>query len=122
MAKLACKICKKLFIGDRCPEHPESKPVENWKGRVIILEFSIPENRFMRRIYLFYFRYLLPQIGSLVSGDGYAYRYLNKTVETFPYGDKFCNLLTLAGFEKVSMYPQTFGIVTIYHGDKPRQT
>ena len=92
------------------------------EGRVIILEFSIPENRFIRRIYLLYFRYLLPQIGSLISGDGHAYRYLNKTVETFPYGDKFCNLLTSAGFEKVSMYPQTFGIVTIYHGDKPRQT
>jgi demethylmenaquinone methyltransferase/2-methoxy-6-polyprenyl-1,4-benzoquinol methylase len=92
------------------------------EGRVIILEFSIPENRFIRRIYLFYFRYLLPQIGSLISGDGHAYRYLNKTVETFPYGDKFCNLLTSAGFEKVSMYPQSFGIVTIYHGDKPRQT
>ena len=41
MAKLACKICKKLFMGDRCPDHPESKPADNWKGRVIILD---PEN------------------------------------------------------------------------------
>jgi demethylmenaquinone methyltransferase/2-methoxy-6-polyprenyl-1,4-benzoquinol methylase len=90
------------------------------EGRVIILEFSIPENRIMRRIYLFYFRYLLPKIGSFISGDGYAYRYLNKTVETFPYGERFCDLLALAGFEQVSMYPQTFGIVTIYHGDKLR--
>lgn len=87
-------------------------------GRVLILEFSIPQNILMRGIYLFYFRYLLPFIGSVISGDGSAYRYLNKTVEGFPYGDAFCQLLRESGFQNVSMYPQTFGIATIYYGDK----
>lgn len=87
-------------------------------GRVLILEFSIPQNILMRSIYLFYFRYLLPFIGSVISGDGSAYRYLNKTVEGFPYGDSFCQLLRESGFQNVSMYPQTFGIATIYCGDK----
>jgi demethylmenaquinone methyltransferase/2-methoxy-6-polyprenyl-1,4-benzoquinol methylase len=72
----------------------------------------------MRSIYLFYFRYLLPFIGSVISGDGSAYRYLNETVEGFPYGDAFCQLLRESGFQNVSMYPQTFGIATIYCGDK----
>jgi demethylmenaquinone methyltransferase/2-methoxy-6-polyprenyl-1,4-benzoquinol methylase len=87
-------------------------------GRVLILEFSIPQNILMRSIYLFYFRYLLPFIGSVISGDGSAYRYLNKTVEGFPYGDAFCQLLRESGFQNVSMYPQAFGIATIYYGDK----
>jgi demethylmenaquinone methyltransferase/2-methoxy-6-polyprenyl-1,4-benzoquinol methylase len=87
-------------------------------GRVLILEFSIPQNIMMRSIYLFYFRYLLPFIGSVISGDRYAYRYLNETVEGFPYGDAFCQLLRESGFQNVSMYPQTFGIATIYCGDK----
>ncbi len=87
-------------------------------GRVLILEFSIPQNILMRSIYLFYFRYLLPFIGSVISGDRYAYRYLNETVEGFPYGDAFCQMLRESGFENVSMYPQTFGIATIYCGDK----
>ena len=87
-------------------------------GRVLILEFSIPQNVMMRSIYLFYFRYLLPFIGSVISGDRYAYRYLNETVEGFPYGDAFCQLLRKSGFLNVSMYPQTFGIATIYCGDK----
>ncbi|MEE9117632.1 MAG: bifunctional demethylmenaquinone methyltransferase/2-methoxy-6-polyprenyl-1,4-benzoquinol methylase UbiE [Calditrichia bacterium] len=87
-------------------------------GRVLILEFSIPQNILMRSIYLFYFRYLLPFIGSVISGDRYAYRYLNETVEGFPYGDAFCQLLRESGFQNVSMYPQTFGIATIYCGDK----
>lgn len=90
-------------------------------GRVIILEFSLPKNRLLRRFYLFYFRHILPRIGGLISGDSYAYRYLNETVETFPYGDEFCDLLREAGFEAVKMTPLTFGIATIYQGDKLKQ-
>ena len=41
MAKSACKICKRILIGDKCPVHPDAKLVENWKGRIIILD---PEN------------------------------------------------------------------------------
>ena len=41
MAKLACKICKKLVTGDRCPIHPDAKLVEAWKGKIIILD---PQN------------------------------------------------------------------------------
>ena len=88
------------------------------EGRVLILEFSLPKNRILRRIYLFYFRYILPHIGAIISKDGYAYRYLNETVEKFPYGDDFCKILVAEGFEKVSRQPLTFGIATIYHGDK----
>jgi len=87
-------------------------------GRVLILEFSIPKNRLLRRIYLVYFRYVLPFLGSIISGDRYAYRYLNETVETFPYGDDFCHLLVKSGFQNVFMYPMTFGISTIYVGEK----
>jgi demethylmenaquinone methyltransferase/2-methoxy-6-polyprenyl-1,4-benzoquinol methylase len=87
-------------------------------GRVLILEFSIPKNRLVRKVYLLYFRYILPIVGSVISGDGYAYKYLNQTVETFPYGDNFCHLMVNAGFQKVFMYPMSFGIATIYVGEK----
>ena len=88
------------------------------KGRAIILEFSLPDNRFIRSIYLFYFRNILPKIGGLISGDSYAYRYLNQTVETFPYGKDFENLMSQAGFMDVKSKPLTFGVATIYQGDK----
>ncbi len=88
-------------------------------GRALILEFSLPRNTLMRRLYLFYFRHVLPRVGSLVSGDAYAYRYLNQTVETFPYGEAFCELMRAAGFEAVQAHPLTFGIAAIYQGDKP---
>jgi len=87
-------------------------------GRVIILEFSLPKNIIIKKLYLLYFRYILPFIGGLISGDRYAYRYLNQTVETFPYGETFCNLISLQGFKKVKMIPLTFGVATIYYADK----
>ena len=87
-------------------------------GRCLILEFSLPRNRIIRAAYLFYFRYLLPRIGAIVSGDNYAYSYLNETVETFPYGQQFCDLMEDAGFEAVRGHTLTFGVATIYEGTK----
>jgi len=88
------------------------------KGRVLILEFSLPQNYILKGLYLFYFRYILPRIGALISGDAYAYNYLNQSVETFPYGDEFCNILRSNGFKNVKYHPLTFGIASIYQGDK----
>ncbi len=87
-------------------------------GKAVILEFSLPHSKFFRRLYLFYFRYLLPTLGAVISGDNRAYRYLNETVETFPYGEAFCTLMEKAGFHNVGAVPLTFGIATIYHGEK----
>ncbi len=87
-------------------------------GRALILEFSLPKNALMRGLYLFYFRNILPRIGGLISGDSFAYRYLNDTVESFPYGEDFCKLMRDAGFRDVKTAPLTFGIATIYQGDK----
>lgn len=87
-------------------------------GRVLILEFSLPTNALIRWGYLAYFRNVLPRVGGLVSGDSYAYRYLNQTVETFPYGEAFCALMRDAGFTRVKANTVSFGIATIYQGDK----
>lgn len=86
-------------------------------GRALILEFSLPSNVLIRQLYLFYFRHVLPRLGALISGDASAYRYLNQTVETFPYGDDFLSLMRQAGFAHVEKLPLTFGIATIYRGD-----
>ena len=87
-------------------------------GRLMIMEFSIPTNFFVRNLYFFYFRHLLPFIGNIVSKHKDAYTYLNKSVEDFPYGDKFLALMDNAGFKDLKMIPLTFGIATLYIGDK----
>ena len=87
-------------------------------GRALILEFSIPRNALFRSLYLFYFRHVLTRIGGWVSGDAQAYKYLNSTVEAFPYGDAFVSLMRDAGFTRVAVHELTFGIATLYVGDK----
>jgi demethylmenaquinone methyltransferase/2-methoxy-6-polyprenyl-1,4-benzoquinol methylase len=87
-------------------------------GRVLILEFSIPRNMIIKKIYLFYFRHILPRIGGFISGDRDAYQYLNETVETFPYGEAFCHQMREVGFQDVRGIPLTFGIATLYRGDR----
>lgn len=87
-------------------------------GRALILEFSLPENVLLRWVSLFYLRRIVPFVGGLISGDRPAYRYLNKTIESFPYGDDFCDLMNNACFSVVRYQPLTFGIATIYQGTK----
>ncbi len=87
-------------------------------GRVLILEFSLPNSKALREAYLFYFRKVLPKLGGAISGHMDAYKYLNNSVEDFPYGEKFLNLMRESGFSDVKAYPLTFGIATIYVGDK----
>lgn len=87
-------------------------------GKALILEFSLPQNSLIRGLYLFYFRYILPLVGSIISGDDYAYRYLNRTVETFPYGEEFCKLMEESGFKNVRQEKLTFGVAAIYSGHK----
>lgn len=87
-------------------------------GRIIVLEFSLPKSFMMRKLFLFYLSNILPAVGSIISGDKYAYRYLNQTVEEFPYGREFCKMIEKAGFSNVYEKPLTFGISTIYCGEK----
>ncbi|MGA0334155.1 MAG: bifunctional demethylmenaquinone methyltransferase/2-methoxy-6-polyprenyl-1,4-benzoquinol methylase UbiE, partial [Kiritimatiellia bacterium] len=88
-------------------------------GTLCILECSLPPNAFVRWGYLKYFRHILPRLGGWVSGDSYAYNYLNQTVETFPCGESFCALMREAGFEQVQAEPMTLGVATLYTGVKP---
>lgn len=87
-------------------------------GRLLVLEFSLPTNSFLLRCYLAYFRYIMPLIGRLLSGDAGAYRYLNRSVENFRYGSEFCELIAAAGFAEVHAHPLTLGVATIYQGQK----
>ena len=87
-------------------------------GRTIILEFSLPENATLRNLHLFYLRHIVPNIGGFFSGHREAYAYLNKTIESFPYGMEFCRLLEDVGFQNIKAHPLMGGIATIYVGER----
>ena len=89
-------------------------------GRLIILELSRPENRFLRRLYDLYFLRILPKIGGRISGEKEAYAYLPASVKTFPGKKEFTAMMRQAGFEDLRHKAFTFGICRMYTGYKPR--
>ncbi len=86
-------------------------------GRMIILEFSTPRSLFFRQVYHFYFRRVLPMVGGLFSTYN-AYKYLPDSVLEFPSHEAFAQMIVEAGFRSVHIKELTFGIASIYVGDK----
>lgn len=87
-------------------------------GKVVILEFSRPAKFPFKQIYNFYFRSILPKIGKLVSKDSAAYTYLPESVNAFPDGRNFLDVLEKVGFKNTECKPLTFGVSSIYTGIK----
>ncbi|GAA4452737.1 bifunctional demethylmenaquinone methyltransferase/2-methoxy-6-polyprenyl-1,4-benzoquinol methylase UbiE [Rurimicrobium arvi] len=88
-------------------------------GRVAILEFSHPRNFPVKQVFGFYFKYVLPFLGRVISRHSTAYTYLPESVMAFPEGAAFCDIMRACGFSDVSARPLTFGITSLYTGVKP---
>jgi len=87
-------------------------------GTCVVLEFSKPKTFPFKQLYNFYFRYILPIIGRIVSKDAAAYTYLPESVQAFPDGNDFLKVYEQAGFKNTKCIPLTFGICSIYVGKK----
>ena len=83
-------------------------------GRLAILEFGQPRIPGVRTLYGWYFRYLLPLIGRMVSKHRSAYSYLPASVGTFPAAHEFSRMIATTGFSQVRAIPLTFGVVYLY--------
>jgi demethylmenaquinone methyltransferase/2-methoxy-6-polyprenyl-1,4-benzoquinol methylase len=83
-------------------------------GKVVILEFSQPTGFPVKQLFKFYFRFILPTLGKLVSKHSRAYTYLPESVMAFPEGKRFCDILEGCGFSSAKARPLTFGITTLY--------
>jgi len=87
-------------------------------GMCVVVEFSKPKSFPFKQFYNFYFKYILPLIGKTVSKDSSAYTYLPESVQAFPDGADFLEIYKKAGFKNTKCIPLTFGICTIYTGQK----
>ena len=86
-------------------------------GEVGILDFSEPGG-VLGKLYGFYFRRVLPRIGTLISGVRGPYEYLPASVERFPSPQQMLDQMRAVGFSDVSWTPYTFGIAGLYRGRK----
>ncbi len=87
-------------------------------AKAVIIEFSQPTTFPIKQLYQFYFKFILPVIGKLVSKDPRAYTYLPESVNSFPYGEAFEAIVTKCGYSQVKTVPLTFGIASIYVATK----
>jgi demethylmenaquinone methyltransferase / 2-methoxy-6-polyprenyl-1,4-benzoquinol methylase len=87
-------------------------------GRIVVLEFSKPKAFPFKQVYNFYFKQILPVFGKLISKDQSAYTYLPESVQAFPDGPDFINILKQVGFKNTQWHSLTFGISSIYTGLK----
>lgn len=87
-------------------------------GRIAILEPSFPTNPLMKFIFTIHFKYITPFLGKLFSKDASAYNYLPDSVQAFPQGNEFTAIMEKSGFVNTKTIPLTFGMCTLYLGDK----
>jgi len=86
-------------------------------GKAAVLEFAIPRQRLFAPLYLFYFKNILPLVGSLF-GTRKEYQYLSDSTSSFPQREKFLELMKQSGFTPEKSVEMMLGIVILYTGVK----
>ena len=90
-------------------------------GRVVVLEFSQPQNKAFAALYRWYSFRVLPVIGGIISGSRGAYTYLPTSVEAWATRDGLARAMETAGLTGVQITDLTLGTVAIHSALKPVQ-
>lgn len=87
-------------------------------GRLVVLEFGQPP-ALLKPFYFIYNRVVIPLIGGLAGGDRDAYQYLQRTSDSFPYGDEFVAMMRANGdYDDIKVKPVALGVNYIYVGTR----
>ena len=87
-------------------------------GKIVILEFSKPKKFPIKQAFGLYSKYIIPFFGKRIAKDQQAYVYLPESVNAFPEGKEFTDILEALGYRSVEMQALSGGIATLYLGVK----
>ena len=87
-------------------------------GRVLVLEFSKPVLKWLRRLHETYTFKVLPVLGKLVADDEASYRYLAESIRMHPDQETLRDMMQDAGLEDCRYHNLSGGIVTLHIGYK----
>lgn len=87
-------------------------------GRLLVLEFSKPVLPGLAPIYDQYSFKLLPMMGKIIANDAESYRYLAESIRMHPDQETLKQMMSTAGFERVTYTNMTGGIVALHKGFK----
>ncbi len=88
-------------------------------GRLLVLEFSKPQNSLLEKVYDQYSFRLLPLMGKLITNDADSYRYLAESIRMHPDQETLKSMMSEAGFTNTEFYNMTGGVVALHKGTKP---
>ena len=87
-------------------------------GRLLVLEFSKPDNDLLSKAYDTYSFRVLPLMGRLVANDADSYQYLAESIRMHPDQETLKEMMEDAGFGRVEFHNMTGGIVALHKGIK----
>jgi demethylmenaquinone methyltransferase/2-methoxy-6-polyprenyl-1,4-benzoquinol methylase len=87
-------------------------------GRLLILEFSPPEESLFGKVYDLYLNTVIRAVGGIVSGSADAYRYLSISIVNFPRPEEILKLMEEEGLKQIHSEKLTGGIAYLYRGEK----
>jgi demethylmenaquinone methyltransferase/2-methoxy-6-polyprenyl-1,4-benzoquinol methylase len=87
-------------------------------GRLLVLEFSKPEQEILSKVYDFYSFHVLPKMGKIVANDSESYQYLAESIRMHPDQETLKSMMEQAGFEQTTYTNLTGGVVALHRGFK----
>lgn len=87
-------------------------------GRLLVLEFSKPQQEWLNKAYDFYSFNILPTMGQVIANDKDSYQYLSESIRMHPDQETLQGMMEDVGFEQVSYHNLTGGIVALHKGFK----
>ena len=87
-------------------------------GKLVVLEFSRPKQPVVKGFYNFYMKSISPNVAKIFSKNKNAYAYLDASIQKFPEGKNFTDILEKVGYKNIVNKPLSLGICSIYCGTK----
>jgi demethylmenaquinone methyltransferase / 2-methoxy-6-polyprenyl-1,4-benzoquinol methylase len=87
-------------------------------GRVVSLDTTRPRPNLLSPFIRIHMRYVIPMLGTLLTGQHDAYTYLPSTSEGFLSAEELAARFQSAGFSKIQFQRRMFGTIAIHWGEK----
>lgn len=86
-------------------------------GKLVILELATPDNALIRSFFRLYSHHIIPLLGKFLAGNRQAYTYLPESIEHFPKGKKFIDIIEGLGAQ-CTQRKLTMGVCRLYRINK----